>query len=91
MDTTIAKEKYGDRNLFATEKVHGIEMCIGSKFQKKANHINTPFEKQAMFNVNFLKELTQYSAIPSYLVNKSMAAEHVQKAFRVLADKLRRV
>jgi hypothetical protein len=41
-----------------------------------------------MFNVNFLKELTQYSVIPSYLVNKSMAPEHVQKAFRVLANKL---
>jgi hypothetical protein len=35
MDTTLAKEKHGDRNLFAIEKVHGIEMCIGTKFQKK--------------------------------------------------------
>jgi hypothetical protein len=41
-----------------------------------------------MFNVNFLKELTQYISIPSYLVNKSMAPEHVQKAYRVLANKL---
>jgi hypothetical protein len=35
MDTTIAKETYGDRSLFAIEKVYGIEMCIGTEFQKK--------------------------------------------------------
>jgi hypothetical protein len=35
IDTTIAKGKYGDRNLFATETVNGIEMCIGTEFQKK--------------------------------------------------------
>jgi hypothetical protein len=38
MDKTIAKEKYGDGNFFAIEKVHGIEMCIGAEFQK-TNHI----------------------------------------------------
>jgi hypothetical protein len=41
-----------------------------------------------MFNVDFLKELTQFSSIPSFLVHKSMAPERVQKAFRVLANKL---
>jgi hypothetical protein len=41
-----------------------------------------------MFNVDFLKELTQFSSIPSYLVNKLMAPVHVQRAFGVLADKL---
>jgi hypothetical protein len=63
-------------------------MCIGTEVQKQANHINTPSEKQVMFNVNFLKVLTQFSSIPSYFVNKSMAPEHVQKAFQVLANKL---
>jgi hypothetical protein len=41
-----------------------------------------------MFNVDFLKELTQFSSISRYLVNKLMAPVHVQMAFRVLADKL---
>jgi hypothetical protein len=46
IDTSIPKEKYGDRNLFVFEEINGIEMCIGTKIQENAHHINTPFEKQ---------------------------------------------
>jgi hypothetical protein len=45
IDPAVAKEKYGNRNLFAFEEVNGIEMCIETKVQKEASHINTPFEK----------------------------------------------
>jgi hypothetical protein len=60
---------------------------VGSK---KAKHHNTPFEMQVMFNATFLKELANFGLISNNLIQKSMAPEHVQKAFRVVASKLGR-
>jgi hypothetical protein len=89
-DTTLEKGKYSDKILFAFEKVDGIEKCIGTSAQRNANHHNTPFEAQVMFNASFLKDLTHFGGISNNLIRKSMAPEHVQKSFRVLASKLGR-
>jgi hypothetical protein len=73
IDTTLEKEKYNDKNLFAFEKVDGIEKCIGTTAQKNANHHNTPFEAQVMFNATFLKELANVGLIYNSVIRKSMA------------------
>jgi hypothetical protein len=60
IDTTLEKGKYGDKNLFAFEQVDGIEKCICTSAQRNANHHNTPFETQVMFNECFLKDLAHF-------------------------------
>jgi hypothetical protein len=56
----------------------------------KETRITSPFEAQVMFNASFLKELANFGSISNNLIRKSMAPEHRQKAFRVLAYKLGR-
>jgi hypothetical protein len=90
IDTIFEKEKYSDKNLFAFEKVDGIEKCSGISSQENANHQNTPFQAQVMFNATFLNELSNFGSISNNVIKKSMVPEHVQKAFRVLASKLGR-
>jgi hypothetical protein len=90
IDTTLDKKKYGDKNLFAFEQVDGIEKCIGTLVQHNADHQNTPFEEQVMFNASFWQELAKFSAISNNFIRKSMAPEHAQNAFGVLASKLGR-
>jgi hypothetical protein len=79
IDTTLNKEKYSDKNLFAFEQVDGIEQCIGTSAQRNANHHNTPFEAQVMFNATFLKDLANFGLISNNAIRKSMAPEHVQR------------
>jgi hypothetical protein len=40
IDTTLNKEKYSNKNLFAFEEIDGIEKFIGTSAQRNANHLS---------------------------------------------------
>jgi hypothetical protein len=67
-----------------------LKNVLVHRLKKNPNHHNTAFEAQVMFNATFLKELANFGSISNNVIRKSMAPEHVQKAFRVLASKLGR-